>query len=54
MDGRTTTWLATQTKIKRTTLNNYKNEDIMPPIDKAYKIAKALNKSVYEIWVPKD
>ncbi|WP_085521465.1 helix-turn-helix transcriptional regulator [Tuberibacillus sp. Marseille-P3662] len=49
MDGRPKTWLADQTGIKRTTLNNY-FKGIPPRLDNAYIIADVFNKSVYDIW----
>jgi DNA-binding XRE family transcriptional regulator len=42
-----------KTGIHRNTIRDYKNENQMPGLDHAYKIAKALNKSIFDIW-PQD
>ncbi|WP_425712077.1 helix-turn-helix transcriptional regulator [Fictibacillus sp. Mic-4] len=45
------TWLAQKTEINRNTLHSYiRGTD--PSLSNAYKIADALNKTVYEIWPP--
>lgn len=49
MDGRTKVWLAEKTGIHRNTLQSYFN-GTPPPLDNAYKIARAFDTTVYEIW----
>lgn len=44
--------LSRRTRIHRNTISSYLNEERAPRLDNAYKIAKELNKSVYEIWPP--
>lgn len=52
LDGRTVKWLSEKTGLHRNTLSSYL-KGTAPQLDKAYKVAKALNKNVYEIWPPK-
>jgi DNA-binding XRE family transcriptional regulator len=49
--GRKITWLANQVGVHRTTITRIIS-GAPPQIDLAYKIAKELNKSVFEIWPP--
>ncbi|MYL45080.1 helix-turn-helix domain-containing protein [Virgibacillus halodenitrificans] len=44
--------LCSKTNIHRNSISRYINNDRIPRLDHAYKIASALNKSVYEIWPP--
>jgi lambda repressor-like predicted transcriptional regulator len=51
MDGRTIRWLSERSGVHRNTLSSYLKGNA-PQLDKAYKIAFVLNKSVYDIWPP--
>ncbi|WP_226375368.1 helix-turn-helix transcriptional regulator [Effusibacillus dendaii] len=49
LDGRTIKWLSDKTGINRNTITSYINGTV-PPLDKAYAIARVLGVSVYDIW----
>ncbi|WP_068672261.1 helix-turn-helix transcriptional regulator [Oceanobacillus sp. Castelsardo] len=51
LDGRTIAWLSDKTGVHRNTITSY-IRGTAPQLDKAYLIADALNKSVYDIWPP--
>ncbi|MGJ9460147.1 helix-turn-helix domain-containing protein [Oceanobacillus sp. CF4.6] len=44
--------LSEKTGVHRNTISSY-IRGTAPQLDKAYKIASALNKTVYDIWPPK-
>lgn len=44
--------VAEKTNIHRNTITRYKNNERLPRIDHAYRIAEAVGRSVYEIWPP--
>ncbi|RDW16510.1 hypothetical protein CWR48_15805 [Oceanobacillus arenosus] len=47
------TRLADKTGIHRNTIRRYKDNERLPKIDHAYKIADFFGKTVYDIWPPK-
>lgn len=49
VEGRKITWLAEKSGVNRNTIHNYAN-GAAPSLDKAYEIARALGKTVYDIW----
>lgn len=49
LDGRTIKWLSKKTGLHRNTLSSYLKGNA-PQLDKAYKVAAAINKTVYDIW----
>jgi len=51
LDGRPIAWLANKSGVHRNTIASYL-KGTAPQLDKAYSIAAALNKSVYDIWPP--
>ncbi|WP_077621580.1 helix-turn-helix domain-containing protein [Sediminibacillus massiliensis] len=51
LDGRTYIWLSKKSGVHRNTITSY-TKGTAPQLDKAYMIASALNRSVYEIWPP--
>ena len=46
------TRISDKTGIHRNSISRYVNNERLPRIHHAYKIAAALNKTVYEIWPP--
>lgn len=46
------TRMAAETGIHRNSITRYKENERLPRIDHAYKIADYFNKSVYDIWPP--
>lgn len=52
LDGRPISWLANKSGVHRNTITSYL-KGAAPQLDKAYKIAEALDKTVYDIWPPK-
>lgn len=46
------TRLCEKTGIHRNSITRYKENDRLPRIDHAYKIASYFGKSVYDIWPP--
>lgn len=51
LDGRPISWLAKKSGIHRNTISSYTKGNA-PQLDKAYQIASALDKTVYDIWPP--
>lgn len=46
------TKISERTGIHRNSISRYINNERLPRLDHAYKIASQLNKTVYDIWPP--
>jgi DNA-binding XRE family transcriptional regulator len=44
--------LSDLTGIHRNVIRQYRDNEVLPRIDNAYKIASYFNKTVYDIWPP--
>jgi plasmid maintenance system antidote protein VapI len=49
LDGRPITWLAEKSNVHRNTIHGI-IKGAMPRLDVAHRLAKALDKSIYELW----